>query len=423
MAHQYQAPATPLVGLVQLVVVAQTDDRPAMSFEALLRHDKLTKLFPVHFHGEPSEDPEDYLDSCHEVLQNMDNSSAKRWWRDFILNRPPGLPALTWEKFSRLFLEKFLPITLREDYRRQFERLQQSSMTVTQLQMSKETGTEIPFQAAANVARRIEMVLAQERGYCPRLSSNRSQQDSRAIILAPVAPLLAWPARGRGQTARGGGQIVRGGGQLVRCRPRDVVPSGGARPRFFAFPARTEVESSDTVITCIVLVCHRDASYLDVALDYLSASMHVSRPVGDSITVDHIYRSCVVTIRSLETSVDLLLLDIVDFDAVLGMDWLSPYHDVLDCHAKMMTLAMPELPRIEWEGTLGHSTSRVISYVKARRMVEKGCLAYLAHIRNSSTNVPPMDSVPVVHEFPDQVKYEHQRPGGLLQKLEIPDWK
>ena len=58
--------------------------------------------------------------------------SAKRLWIYYTLTRPVGSPALTWEQFSQLFLEKFLPITLREEFRKQFERLQQGSMTVTQ---------------------------------------------------------------------------------------------------------------------------------------------------------------------------------------------------------------------------------------------------------------------------------------------------
>ncbi|XP_070023053.1 uncharacterized protein [Nicotiana sylvestris] len=60
---------------------------------------------------------------------------------------------------------------------------------------------------------------------------------------------------------------------------------------------------------------------------------------------------------------------------------------------------MPGLLRLEWRGTPGHSTSRVISYVKAWRMVEKGCLAYLADIHDPSLVVPSMDSVPVMHDF------------------------
>ncbi|XP_070037272.1 uncharacterized protein [Nicotiana tomentosiformis] len=91
----------------------------------------------------------------------------------------------------------------------------------------------------------------------------------------------------------------------------------------------------------------------------------------------------------------------VDFDVILGMDVLSPYHAILDCHAKMVTLAISGLPQLEWKGIPGHYTSRVISYMKARRMVEKGCLAYLAHIRDSSADVPSIVSVPIVCEFPD----------------------
>ncbi|XP_070054205.1 uncharacterized protein [Nicotiana tomentosiformis] len=133
--------------------------------------------------------------------------------------------------------------------------------------------------------------------------------------------------------------------------------------------------------------------------DSLSAPLYVSTPVGDSIIVDRVYRSCVISIGSLKTSVDLLLLDMVDFDVILGIDWLSSYHAILDCHAKTVTLAMAGLPRLEWRETPGHSTSMVISYVKACHMVEKECLSYLAYIRDPNAEVPSMDSVSVVREL------------------------
>ncbi|XP_070025133.1 uncharacterized protein [Nicotiana sylvestris] len=118
----------------------------SMSSEALLRFDKFTKLLSVHYSGAASEDTQDYLDYCHEVLRNMGIvetnrvdfvvfqmiGSAKRWWNDFMLTIPAGSPALTWDQFSQLFHEKFLPVTQREDYRRWFEHLQQGFMTVTQ---------------------------------------------------------------------------------------------------------------------------------------------------------------------------------------------------------------------------------------------------------------------------------------------------
>ncbi|XP_070057166.1 uncharacterized protein [Nicotiana tomentosiformis] len=64
-----------------------------------------------------------------------------------------------------------------------------------------------------------------------------------------------------------------------------------------------------------------------------------------------------------------------------------------------MTLAMSGLPRLEWRGTAGHSTSMVISYVKARHMVDNGLLAYLAYIPDPSVEVPSIDLVTVLREF------------------------
>ncbi|XP_070045245.1 uncharacterized protein [Nicotiana tomentosiformis] len=158
------------------------------------------------------------------------------------------------------------------------------------------------------------------------------------MVPVPVTSPPAQPARGRVQAARGGVQTIRGGSQPARAHPRDVVQSGGAPPRFYAFPARSEAELSDVVITCILPVFHRDAlvlfdsgstysyvssyfaSYLVVPRDSLSAPMYMSIPMRDSIVVDRVYHSCVVTIGSLETSVNLLLLDMVDFDVILAMD-------------------------------------------------------------------------------------------------------
>ncbi|XP_070023094.1 uncharacterized protein [Nicotiana sylvestris] len=81
------------------------------------------------------------------------------------------------------------------------------------------------------------------------------------------------------------------------------------------------------------------------------------------------------------------------------MDWLSPYHAILDYYAKIVTLAMPDFPRLELKGSSVSTSSWVISFMKARHMIEKGCLAYLAYVRDTTAESPAIDSVPVVREF------------------------
>ncbi|XP_070040380.1 uncharacterized protein [Nicotiana tomentosiformis] len=91
----------------------------------------------------------------------------------------------------------------------------------------------------------------------------------------------------------------------------------------------------------------------------------------------------------------------VDFEVILGMDWLSPYHDILDCYAKTVTLSMLEWPGLEWRGSSVGTTSQVISFLKARHMVKKVCFAYLAFVLDTNAETHALDSILVVREFSD----------------------
>ncbi|WMV13909.1 hypothetical protein MTR67_007294 [Solanum verrucosum] len=127
--------------------------------------------------------------------------------------------------------------------------------------------------------------------------------------------------------------------------------------------------------------------------------VHVSTLVGDFIMVDRVYRLCIVALMGYDTRADLKVLDMVDFYLILGMDWLYPYHTILNCCAKTVTLALPRIPIVEWRGSLSHSLKRVTSFIKARCLVEMGCLAYLAHIQDASVKTQMLDSIPMVSEF------------------------
>ncbi|XP_070056551.1 uncharacterized protein [Nicotiana tomentosiformis] len=151
------------------------------------------------------------------------------------------------------------------------------------------------------------------------------------MITAPVAPPVVRPPRSEGHMGRG---HPRGGGQAGASQPI------GAPARFYTFLARPDAEASDAVITFIISICGKDASvlfdpgstysyvsslfahFLGVSRESLSTPVYVSTLVGDSVVVDQMYRSCVVTFCGYETRADLLLLDMTDFEIILGMDWL-----------------------------------------------------------------------------------------------------
>lgn len=56
----------------------------------------------------------------------------------------------------------------------------------------------------------------------------------------------------------------------------------------------------------------------------------------------------------------------------------------------MITLALPGGPRVEWKGSCSLYPSKVISYIKAQILIDRGCLSYLAFICVTSANLPSM---------------------------------
>ena len=83
------------------------------------------------------------------------------------------------------------------------------------------------------------------------------------------------------------------------------------------------------------------ANGLNLHCELLDMPIRVSTPVGESVVVEKVYRSCLVNFVGSNTYVDLVISEIVDFDVVLGMTWLSPQFSILDCNAKTVTLAKP----------------------------------------------------------------------------------
>ena len=129
--------------------------------------------------------------------------------------------------------------------------------------------------------------------------------------------------------------------------------------------------------------------------------IRVSTPVGESVILEKVYRSCLVTFVGSNTHVDLIILEMVDFDVILGMTWLSPNFAILDCNAKIVTLAKPGIDPLVWEGDYTFTPVRIISFLRAKRMVSNGCLAYLAHLRDDTSLVPSIESVSIACEFLD----------------------
>ena len=56
-------------------------------------------------------------------------------------------------------------------------------------------------------------------------------------------------------------------------------------------------------------------------------------------------------IGKTKTLMDLVKLEEIEYNVILGMDWLSTCHAHVDCHQKRVTFNIEGVPKFTYEGT------------------------------------------------------------------------
>ena len=139
---------------------------------------------------------------------------------------------------------------------------------------------------------------------------------------------------------------------------------------------------------------------LGMSFDNMDFDLFVATPLGDFVVVNKILRDCCVMIGYREMTVDLVLLDLQDFDVILGMDWLASYHASVDCFGKRVTFSIRGQPDFSFEGKHVDKPLRMISALRASSLLKKGCQGFLAYVVNEENDLK-LEDVPIVRDYPD----------------------
>ena len=95
------------------------------------------------------------------------------------------------------------------------------------------------------------------------------------------------------------------------------------------------------------------ASSVDVLVlevETLDEPLYVSSPLGTRVRVDHICRTCELEISGILLTVDLRVMDISDFDVILGVDWLTVQWVVIDRDSRRVTSYTRDGIRVTFQG-------------------------------------------------------------------------
>ncbi|XP_070046659.1 uncharacterized protein [Nicotiana tomentosiformis] len=205
-----------------------------------------------------------------------------------------------------------------------------------------------------------------------RLSCQGAGRDTTQPYSSAAATSSA-PPPSRGTPAPAGRGAARGGPQSL-----------GGPSRFYDMSGRQSAEASPDVVT---------------EPEQLHESFSISTPVGEFIMVARVYRGCIVSVRGRDTVADLIELGMVDFDVIIGMDWLYSFFAKLDCRTRTVRFEFPSEWVVEWKQDNVVPKGRFISYLKATKMINKGCIYHLVRVTDTNAEVPTLEFVPVVNEF------------------------
>ncbi|KAL0324943.1 UNVERIFIED_CONTAM: Transposon Ty3-G Gag-Pol polyprotein [Sesamum radiatum] len=146
-------------------------------------------------------------------------------------------------------------------------------------------------------------------------------------------------------------------------------------------------------------ISHDFASRVHASIESLGHDLCVSMPAGGVMLVNTVVRSCPVVVGV--TLCRFGCNKLREFDVILGMDWLSCNHALVDCQTKEVTVEVNGQMKTVIVGERKVIPNCLISAVTAFNLIKEGCEAYLASVRDVAKISPGVSDVPVVREFPD----------------------
>ncbi|TYK28169.1 gag protease polyprotein [Cucumis melo var. makuwa] len=230
-----------------------------------------------------------------------------------------------------------------------------------------------------------------------------------------------------------GGRCLAGSGVCFRCRqpghtadacPRKPFettpyqPSASQQGRVFA-TTQQEAERAGTVVTgtlpilghyAFVLFDSRSShsfissvfvQYVGLEVEPLGSVLAVSTPSGEVLLSKEKIKACRVEIAKHELDVTLLVLDMQDFDVILGMDWLSANRANIDCFGKKVVFNPPSGASFKFRGAGMVCIPKVILAIKASKLLNQGTWSILASVVDIREPEVSLSSEPVVWEYPD----------------------
>ncbi|XP_073275437.1 uncharacterized protein [Primulina huaijiensis] len=363
--------------------------------------------------GETPDVAEDWLErmeSCFRAFQCTEEQQmetlgfflegrARKWWRSTCAPIVQSHGRVTWADFRAAFMQLYFPPALRHAKTIELLSLKQGSMSVDEYKQK--------FFELLPFAPRISG--SSEAKYDNFLQGlNQEIFDRVTVCDDPTSYEGIWFQISYDCSAEDTGSGF-GGSNL---RPR-------AQGHVFALNQDQDADETGRVIAGTFRLCDilafvlvdTGASHSFIyarfvkrhKLPYVSLDiiLSISTTMGHSVLPKHLVMGCPLDFESNELTANLMILEMEDFDCILGIHLLTTYQANVDCYQKLVQFLTTESSSWFFYGEGARPLMPMVSALKACHALESGGEGYLNYEIDSSTGSVGIDDLPVVCEFPD----------------------
>ena len=136
---------------------------------------------------------------------------------------------------------------------------------------------------------------------------------------------------------------------------------------------------------------------LGLEVEALEEPLYVSSPLGIRARIEMICRGCELEILGILLTVDLRIMDMSEFDVILGMDWLTAYMVIIDCERRRVTAYTQDDTHVVFQGDKHGILPRTVYESRCQKQLT----GWLTSLTLEDEVRPDLDLPRVVCEYED----------------------
>ncbi|XP_073056884.1 uncharacterized protein [Primulina eburnea] len=322
--------------------------------------------------------------------------TARIWWEATKVT--VNVQTLKWNEFKELFYDKFFSTDVKTRKVKEFLELNQGNLNVNDYILKFEEGCLfVPFIASNDKDRGEHFMrgLRAEIRRDVRMSKAATYKEIGATNVTDVEVQVTLPSTAPNLQAE---DESKGASSLTKegVNPDTSVISGTIQISGNVALTLIDTGATHSFMSEIFM------RSLGIAPIFEPLQFTIMLPSGDVICPTSVIRACPILVNERILFADLIVIPMIEFDVILGMDWLSSYRAVIDCVEKMVRFPTEEGDSNVFKGSGTSLGTSFISCLKVNKMLVKGCHGFLASVMDVSKeyNVDVND-IDVVREYSD----------------------